>query len=506
MFDLVQKNKTAVQVVLGLVSLGLVVGFGIGGYSAFHDSEPYLAKVGSTLITERELAEAVGNRNVPDNMKPSLVAQLVSQQLLQEEARGLRMVATDESLRELIATIPAFQVDGKFDPKRYKELLANQQMTPEMFQARLKQDIVARQLIGGFSQAAIVSSAVQGRVEKMLGERREVQLAFLGADAFLKGMSVTDEEIKQYYDANQSEFKMPEMVKLEYLVLSQAALASGQQVSDAEIQKFFDENKEKIGKPLAEVKSQIKDLLKMQKSQAAFRDKAREFNEIVYQKADSLKPAAEAFNLQILKSDWVSRESAKERELSNPKIAEAVFSDDVLNKKHNSEAIEVSQGVMVAARVVEHKPEQVLPLADVSAKVADKLKMEKAVKKAQEDGVAKLKALQEGQGVNLAWSPAKALARAEAHGLDDEQIKAIFRVGTDKLPGYAGTEVKGKGYVFFKVAKVLPADQLPAEGKLQMADALAQMYGQVALDGYLEALRKQIKVEYKLAPSKSQEK
>ncbi len=135
MFDLVHKNKTAVQVILGMVSLGLVVGVGISGYSAFDDSEPYLAKVGATRITERELAEAVGNRSVPDAMKPALVEQLVSQQLLQEEARSLRLSSTDEALRELIATIPAFQVDGKFDPKRYKELLAGQQMTPEMFRS-----------------------------------------------------------------------------------------------------------------------------------------------------------------------------------------------------------------------------------------------------------------------------------------------------------------------------------------------------------------------------------
>ena len=503
MFDLVQKNKTAVQVILALVSLGLVIGVGISGYSAFNDGEPFLAKVGNSLITERELADAVGNRNVPDEMKPELVAQLVSQQLLQEEARNLRMSATDESLRELIAAIPAFQVDGKFDPKRYKELLANQQMTPEVFQQRLKQDIVARQLIGGFGQAAIVSSAVQERVEKMLGERREVQMAFLGADAYLKTVAVGDDEIKQYYEANQAEFKKPEMVKLEYLVLSQAALAAGQQVSDAEIQKFFDENQEKIGKPLAEVKSQIKDLLKMQKAQSLFREKTKEFNEMVYQKADSLQPTAEAFKLELLKSDWVSREGAKERELSNAKVAEAVFSDDVLNKKHNSEAIEVSPGVMVAARVVEHKPDQVLPLAEVSAKVADKLKAEKAVKKAQEEGAAKLKVLQEGQVGGLLWSPAKALSRAESHGLDEKQVKAIFRVGTNKLPGYAGLEVKGKGYVFFKVGKVLSNEPLPAEAKQQMAAALGQMYGQVAVDAYINALRKQIKIEYPQAPTKS---
>lgn len=498
MFDLVQKNKTAVQIVLGLVSLGLVVGFGLSGYSAFHDGEPYLAKVGAARITEAELAEAVGNRSIPDTMKPALVEQLVLQKLLQEEARGLQLAPSDEALRQLIAGIPAFQVDGKFDAKRYKDMLAAQQMTPEMFQARIRQELAMRQLIGGLSQAAIVSSATQERVEKLLGERREVQLAFVGADTFLKAASVGDEEIKQYYEANPHEFKEPERVKLEYLVLTQASFSADQQVSDGEIQKFYDGKKDEIGKPLAEVKDQIREMLKMQKAQAQFREKVKDFNEMVYQKADSLQPVAEAFKLQVLKSDWVSREGGKERVLSNPKVAEAAFSDDVLNKKHNSEAIEVSQGVAVSVRVVEHKPAQVQPLAEVSAQVAEKLKLSKAVKLAQQEGEAKLKALQEGKTANLAWSPARPLSRAEAHGLDEDQVKAIFRVAADKLPGFAGSAVKDKGFVLFRVGKVLPAEAVPAEARQQMASGLAQMYGQVTLDAYLNALRQKIKVDYRL--------
>ncbi|MBM5575113.1 hypothetical protein [Deefgea sp. CFH1-16] len=56
MFDIVNKNKTAVTVVLGLVSLGLVVGLGLSGYTAMSDdSTPYLAKVGGYTITDRHI-------------------------------------------------------------------------------------------------------------------------------------------------------------------------------------------------------------------------------------------------------------------------------------------------------------------------------------------------------------------------------------------------------------------------------------------------------------------
>ncbi len=611
MFDLVQKNKTAVQIVLAMVSLGLVVGFGIGGYSAFQQGEDFLAKVGGAAITERDLAEAVNNQTVPDDMKPGVVEQLVQQKLLSEQARALRLSVADATLRDFIATVPAFQVDGKFDSKRYKELLEQQRMTPEIFEQKVKQDLITRQLVGGIASGGFTSAAVQERMEKLLGERRELQVALVPAQEFAKQVVVTDGEIKQYYDAHSAEFKMPELVKLEYLALSQAVLAAKQEVSDAEVQKYYDEHKQEIAKEerkarhillalpqgatpeqkadlkkqaealLAEVKQnsprfaeiakqksqdpgsapqggdlgwfgrgmmvkvfedtvfalskgQVSDIiesefgfhiiklddirtkalddaepeivqhLKVQKAQAAFQSQSEKLNEIVYQQADSLKPAADALQLEIRKSEWVSREGGKELELANPKIGEAVFSDDVLKKKHNSEAVEVGPGVLVVARVIEHKPEQLSPLADASEKIAAKLRAEKALKRAGEEGAARLKALQAGQIVDLKWTPAQEVIRVGNQQIAEDQLKAIFRVPAEKLPGYVGGELKGQGYLIYKVVKVAPAEALAPEARQRMKDTLGQMYGQAAAMGFVEALRKQIKVEYKAAVPKTE--
>lgn len=611
MFDLVQKNKTTVQVVLALVSLGLVVGFGLSGYSAFQDGGQYLAKVGGMHITERDLAEAAGNQTLSDEMKPGVIEQLVQRQLLSDEAQALRLTVSTEAMRELIAGIPAFQIEGKFDAKRYKELLEQQRLTPEGFEQKVRRDLTLRQLTGGIAQAGFTSLAMQERMEKLLGERREVQVAHVSTQDFLKSVVVTDAETKQYYDAHAAEFKTPELVKLEYVVLSQSSLAMAQQVSDAEVQKYFDEHKAEIAKEerkarhillsfsketkpeqkaelkkqadallaevkqnparfadiaklksqdpgsaaqggdlgwfsrgmmvkafedvvfglnkgkisgvvesefgfhiikldesrvkaLADAKPEIEERLRTQKAQAAFQSQSEKFNEIVYQQADSLKPAADAFNLSIRKSGWISREGSRDLELSSPKIAEAAFSDDVLKKKHNSEVLEVAQGVMTAIRVVEHKPEQVPKLAEVSENIVGKLRLEKAVKQAQEAGLARLKAVQAGQDADLKWEPTQEVMRVGGQQVQEAQLKAIFATSPDKLPAYVGGEQKDQGFIIYKVGKVVPAPALAPEARQRMVDTLAQMYGQVALTSYMDALRKQGKVEYRTVQPKAE--
>ncbi|WP_198314588.1 SurA N-terminal domain-containing protein [Chitinibacter sp. GC72] len=603
MFDFVHNNKTAVQVILGLISVGLVVGIGFSGYEAMGQGDDYLAKVGKSRITERELAQAIGNQAVPDEMKPMVIEQLVRQQLLQEKARELRLAVPDAVLRDAIAAIPAFQVDGKFDAKRYQEMLASQQMSPTQFEEKVKQDLILRQLMDGVMQTGFVSNSQMQRLNTLMGEKREVSSAVLSPELYLSQVTVSDAEIKQYYNANQAQFKSPDRAKLEYVTFSQADLAAQQVVSDAEIQKYFDEHKADIAKEerkvshillnaakdlkaeekakvraqaeqiLAEVKKnpaqfaalakaksqdpgsaanggdlgffakgamvkpfedaafkmskgqiseivetdfgfhilklddikganfddlkpQIEQQLKLEKAQAAFQSQSEKFSEIVYQQADSLKPVADALKLKIEQSGWVTRTAAQEPQLNNPKLLEAAFTDDVLKKKHNSEAIEVGRGQLVSVRVLAFQPTQTQPLADVSAGIVSKLKQEKALKLAATDGEAKLKALNSGAQVALAWGETQALSRIAAPEVAESDLKAIFKADTSKQQAYVGANVAGKGYVIYKVGKTIPAPTLSAENKFKMDENLSRMYGQVELSAYLDAIKKDIKVQY----------
>ncbi|WP_164521462.1 peptidylprolyl isomerase [Iodobacter ciconiae] len=604
MFSFVEKNKIAVQVVLGLVSLGLVVGVGLTGYSAMEDGESYLAKVGKIKITPHELAQAIGNRAVPDEMRPMVLEQLVRKQLLLEQAGLLHLNVSDDQVRNAIAAIPDFQENGKFSAQRYKDLLAAQQMAPLDFQKRVRDDIASSYLLAGFS-SGIQSAAVTQHMAALLGEKRDVAMLQILPAAFLSQVTVSDAEIKKYYDAHASEFKLPEMARLEYVVFSQQELAKSISVNSADVKKYFEAHQAELAgeerkashilitlakdakpearkaaqlkaeaillelkanparfaeiakkesqdpgsaanggdlgffargamvkpfdeaafklkkgeisgvvtsdfglhiirvddvrsKTFADVQPAVEQKLKLEKVSLAFQSQAEKFNELIYQQADSLKPAAEAFKLSVQQSDWLTRVGAKEELLNNEKLREAVFSDDVLKKKHNSEAIEVASGTLVSARVIESKPAQAQKLEVVREGIIAKLKQEKALKLAVEEGSKKLAELKKGGADTLPWAAAQSMARMGQSAVAEEQVKEIFRTAADKFPAYAGAEIKGQGFALFKVLKSVPAPAMDDVMRRQLGDNMAQMYGQVEVGSYLQALKSQIKVDYKL--------
>lgn len=84
-------------------------------------------------------------------------------------------------------------------PKRYKELLDQQRMTAEDFESKVKRDLVLRQLVGNLANTGFTSSAMLAR-EKLLGERREIQTVVMPAQDYVGAVSVSDAEIKKYYD------------------------------------------------------------------------------------------------------------------------------------------------------------------------------------------------------------------------------------------------------------------------------------------------------------------
>ena len=113
---------------------------------------------------------------------------------------------------------------------------------------------------------------------------------------------------------------------------------------------------------LKSVKPSIVERLQKQKANALYRQKVEEAGELAYQKADSLQAVADLLKTKQQTSEWLERNTALPSPLAQPKLLEAVFGDDVLKQKHNSEAIEIAPGRTVIARVLEHRPAQQQPL------------------------------------------------------------------------------------------------------------------------------------------------
>lgn len=262
-------------------------------------------------------------------------------------------------------------------------------------------------------------------------------------------------------------------------------------------------------KSLDEVKGEIETELKRQAASRKFAEAAETFSNMVYEQSDSLKPVAEKFKLTVQQSDWINKRGGPVAGvLGNEKLLGALFSDDALKSKRNTEAVEVGPNTLVAARVLEHKPAAVKPFEMVKGQIEEVLKLQQSAALARKSGEEKLAALQKGEEDKLGWAPTKTISRIGAKTqMPASVVQAIFKADTAKLPAYAGVEVPNNGgYALYKVIKVSQPESLdPAKSK-----ALQQEYttltAQEDFAAYLAGLRNRYKVEINAAALETKER
>jgi peptidyl-prolyl cis-trans isomerase D len=266
MYDFLHKRKTVVQFILALISLPFAF-FGVDYYFRGADRTGEVANVAGERISRAEFDETIRAQqdrmrgalganydpSVFDNpeVRYSLLDQLIGQRLMRNEARRNRLTVSDEQLRQFISEIPAFQENGKFSQTRYEQLLEiqNPRRTPAEFAQSVRSDLVLAPLQEPLVGANIVANSNVARYLELLDQQREVAVAAIEVEPYLKGAKVDDAAVKAYYDANPTAFQVPEEVKLEYVVLSPEALGQDIAVGAEEVRKQYDSNLRAYGKP-----------------------------------------------------------------------------------------------------------------------------------------------------------------------------------------------------------------------------------------------------------------
>ncbi len=211
--------------------------------------------------------------------------------------------------------------------------------------------------------------------------------------------------------------------------------------------------------PLAEVRPAVVDALRKQQAQKVFADLAESFSNLVYENASSLQPAATAARLTVQQSGWLTARNAPPP-FNHAGLSSALFSPESIKSRQNTEAIEVAPGTLVAARVAEHRPARLRPLADVSAAIEARLRAERSAQLLAQKGAAALQALAKGEEAGLTWSAFRVVGRQPSAELDAAGAKAVFRVNADKLPAYTGFARPDGSYRIVRVSRVLEAPEL----------------------------------------------
>ena len=611
MFDFFQKHKRIGQVILGLIAITFVT-WGVESYTSMRAGRDTVATVNGFEISQREFAQQLQQQqeqlrrlfggavdpqalDSPES-RSALLESLISQRLVASQAARQHLIMSREAVIDAITKAPEFQENGQFSPALYSGYLASRGLTDQANVAQLQSQLPLARLVGSISDTAIASRSVVQRLAAIEAQQREISEARIPVQQFLPQAKVDEPEAKAYYDANLADYRTPERVRAEYLVLSAENLGRGEPVSEDEIKAAYEarasayrveeqrrashilvktkEEAEKLlaevkknparfaelakkhsqdpgsaekggeldwftrgmmvkpfedavfklgqneiglvqsefgfhvvrligvrpgkAKPLAEVRQELADQLARQKGGRKFLEAAEAFNNLVYEQSESLKPAAERYKLQIQTTGWISRSAAQELgALDNPKLLAALFSDDSLKNRRNTDAIEVAPNTLVAARVVEHQPAKQREFKEVKDEIVELLRGRKASELAYKDGVAKLERLKKGEDAGVTWGPAKAVSRREAQGLPADVLRRVVSADVSKLPAYVGVPIPNAGYLLLRISKVVEVD--PKALDPQVAGRIAGMVGAAQYEAYIASLRSRADIEVRRA-------
>ena len=300
MFDLVNRKKRIVQIILALA----VLPFLFWGLESYRNtgSEGYVAIVEGEEISRREYEQALRdhhermramlganfNSAMLDTfeVKNSVLERLIQQRLLNREAVANGFTVLDSQLIKTLQEIPAFQRDGKFSKKQYDDLLTAQGLSAALFESRVRQELLLQQLLDGYSEYAFSPRAVAEKVHYLSEVRREISLLSIDPNQFLSEVVPEENDIATYYEDHKADFDLPERARVEYLVLTMDAVAKNETVSDEAVSQYFNEHQSDFGQAEERQASHI--LINVSASAAeeekhAAREKANEILEQVKQ-------------------------------------------------------------------------------------------------------------------------------------------------------------------------------------------------------------------------------
>jgi peptidyl-prolyl cis-trans isomerase D len=165
---------------------------------------------------------------------------LITQRLLAREVGRANMFMSREAVIEAITSAPEFQENGKFSAAKYSAYLAARGISDQGNVAELQSKLPLARFAGSISETAIAPRSVASRLAAIEAQQREVSEARISEQQFLPQVKIEEAQIKAHYDAHQADYRVPERVRAEYLVLSAEALARQDPPTEEEIKAAYE--------------------------------------------------------------------------------------------------------------------------------------------------------------------------------------------------------------------------------------------------------------------------
>jgi peptidyl-prolyl cis-trans isomerase D len=174
-------------------------------------------------------------------VKKGALDSTIGRRLLLDEARRMGLVVSDEEIAGKVRETPAFQENGAFDPKKYREVLAASGIKTMLYEEDVRGELLAAKVRALVQEAVQVPEAEAFEEFKREKEKLRLALVILPAAAPATGATVPLEQVRRAFDADPAKYTRPERAKFAYAAILAKDFAPAP-ASDADLRDYFEKN------------------------------------------------------------------------------------------------------------------------------------------------------------------------------------------------------------------------------------------------------------------------
>ncbi len=257
--------KALLVVVFGLIIISFSL-FGLGDILRGGSQLPTVASVGEVQITQQEYAynfsrdlnrlqRQFGSRfTVQDaeaiGLPRSVLDRLIAERLFQAQAGDLGLALSDDLVRQEILSMQPFQDQlGQFSRARYDQALRNLQQSEEQFVASMRRDMKRAHLARAVTDGITPPRAMLEAIYAFENESRVAEYIRIAESSVELDAAATEEDLRSYHEDYAETFMAPAYRDVTAMTLTPEQMLGQIDISDEDLRQEYDASLEDLSVP-----------------------------------------------------------------------------------------------------------------------------------------------------------------------------------------------------------------------------------------------------------------
>ncbi len=228
-------------------------------------AEPVVATVNGKEITDRalnsryqnfrqDLRQRLGAAYRPElfddaRMRKEVLQEMIRSEVILQASYDMGLRAGDRLVRSAILGMPTFQKSGRFDQETFERAVRLQGTSAAGFEERIRRILLSEQLSQAVNGTAFVTDFELKEKIRLQDQAREFAFFAVPWAKFASDEAISDASVQAYYEKHQQNYRVPEQVKLEYILLDADSLSATIEADEAVLHGYYDDHLENYGRP-----------------------------------------------------------------------------------------------------------------------------------------------------------------------------------------------------------------------------------------------------------------